>query len=770
MQVFRVHAFTGAPGIKVWGGSNYYVRTRWAISQALLQEPPGDVRSPINYFETAPIWVAVEPTPATPVIMRFDALLWEVHADIERNLFAVLEWRASSNDAWQQFEDFVFIINHEPTANAGPDQVVILDAQGRTEDDVRLDASGSDDPDLHAAINPDPGPLEFRWWPVETPLAIAANGTVWDAAYGLPEEAQPRFLPISTAIAFSDRGAYTFRVWVYDTDVANLGLRAGTAGVQSTTTRVLLGVGGPNLTIESPKTETPYFGNAQDGIDVRIYYGIGDAIANDPAYDGAWVIKCQIIQAIESTFLLSETVGTVVFESTKVSYQRVNYIQWNGLKTLGLLPGGPAIGAFDVRLELLDRNWNSTGVAGSVVTVQRAIVIDLVRWLLPVDIGFVQAVESGAFMESGHAGTMGTRLHTGSDIISAAGGQPDVVAARSGFYSLLGGGTNEIKLTHAPPDVTRYLHGDTLQAFAANALVIQGQRLARMSNAGTPGVHLHFEYHTEPPLRAHNPRKIIPLRDEFAPDIDAVFLRDPPADLFAPADLNNSSTGIRTWADLIVRCRDRAHPALNTPLDNGPYLIRAVDVIGVGNLPTIRFDAMSAINNLSEFFSLQGAFGSALIAANHYLPYLRWDTSPYGQLVSPLELRVEVADFAGNISRHTIVVGATCMLSVAPPTPATSSAAPASFNITVQVTNYTSGLDGIANDNYHIAFANAPAGWTVAPSRTGAIANGTSQNVLLTIDPQGNAAVGDENFDLVIYSGILEEVGFRLPLNITVVA
>src|SRR5262249_3070430 len=153
---------------------------------------------------------------------------------------------------------------------------------------------------------------EFNWYPTELPFAISVNGAVWSAADGLPDNPQPLFLQSLTTIPPSDRGAYTFRVSVHDSDVANLGLMAGNAGSHTATTRVLLGVGGPNLTIESPKTETPYFGNVQDGIDLRIYYSIGDTIANDPAYDGAWVVKCQIIQAIVSPLSPSETVGTIV--------------------------------------------------------------------------------------------------------------------------------------------------------------------------------------------------------------------------------------------------------------------------------------------------------------------------------------------------------------------------------------------------------------------------------------------------------------------------
>ena len=770
MLTYRLFDFHKPPGIKVFGGNSYYLRTRWAISQALLQQPPGDVRTPVNYLETPAVWVAVEPTPTTPVVIRFDPLLWEIHAGIERNLFAVVEYRFDANSAWQHFEDIAFIINHQPTANAGPDQVVILDDQGRTPDNVSLNASGSDDPDLHAAVNPDPGPLAFSWWPEETPLSITANTAVWNAAYELPEQPQPLFLPAYTNIPFADRGAYTFRVGVRDNDRADLGLMAGNRGSHSATTRVLLGVGGPNLSIESPTTETPSFQNVQDGINVSIYYSIGDTIASDPAYDGAWVVKCQIIQAIESQIFPSETVGTVVFEREMVSFQRVNYFQWNGIKTHGVLPGSPAIGAFDIRMELLDRHWNSTAVAGNVATIQRAIVIDFVRWLLPVDTAFADATQSGTFMESGHAGTLGTQLHTGIDIISLGIASPDIVAARSGFYTLLGAGANWIRLTHSSPDSTHYLHGDTLEAIMADQLVVQGQRLARMSNIGTVNAHLHFEHHTEPPLRVHNPLRLIPLRDEVAPQIDSVAIRDSPASIFDQADLNNSATGIRTFTDLIVKCRDRAHPLRDTAMDNGPYRVRVVDTSGLTNPPEIRFDTLSAINRLWEFYAQQAnsLAPASLTAANHFLPYIRWETSAYNKSNSPLTLRVEISDFGGRVTSHEVVVGAQCNVVMGPANPATSAAAPAPFQVTIQVENRTSGLAGVVAENFHITLMGAPVGWTVAPTRSGNLAGGAVQNVVLTIDPNGSAPAGNHPFEVVVYSEILEQVGLRLPITVTV--
>ena len=756
MATYIVHHSSSGPYVYVYGGSDYFLRARWATQFALLATPES---------VTGPVYVATAPTLDSPVVLPLDAVFWTTVRDGERTIFVAIDWQDNSpGSTWQQFDAHTFLINHDPICNPGPDQQVIVDATGSLANDVVLDASASDDGDLHVPGYSDPGPLQFDWWPTETPLSVTPNGTTWTAAYGLAAVAQPTFLPAGAFVPFSDRGAYTFRCWVYDTEYTDIGAYSGQRGVHSAETRVLLAVGGPLLNIQSPTTANPFFANVEDGLDARIYYSIGDVIANDPAYAGAWVIQCRITVAESSPIFPFNLPGTVVYEKAMVSFQRVNYFTWNGRESG---TGAACAGAFDVEIELLDRDWQSTGVTGAVAKASRVIVIDFVRWLLPIDAAHASAAISGGFMESGHAGTLGTRLHTGIDIISIGGGQPDLIASRSGFFARAG---HEITLTHAPPDLTMYLHGDTFEPHINGALVLQGQRLARMSNTGTVAVHLHFEHHIMPPQIIENPFGILSLRDERAPVIEAVSIRTAAA-AGNPADLTLAGTGIMGNADLIIRCRDRAHPLRGggaADLENGPYSVQVVELNGVAVWPQIEFNAMTAANHLREFFALQGQFGSALTRNNHYLPYLRWDTTVYGRTISPLQLHVVVADFVGATAVHALSLGPTTVLSTPPPNPAMTVGAPANVPIQITVTNNSAGIDGVANEDFHVELVGAPVGWTITPARTGAINNGAASVVAFTIRHNGNAPQGTHNFHVVVSSNILRSVGTRVPVSVRI--
>lgn len=766
MATYRVHHSANRVSVWVTGGSNYFIRARWATEISLLNVPPGGALTPVNYFESLPVY-APAPTNTSPAVLHLDTIWWGAIRDTARNLYVVIEWLQNTPNAkWRSFEFHTFIINHNPVANAGPDQRIELDPAGTVPYDVLLDASASDDPDLHELVNPDPGPLSFDWWPIETPLSISPGGLAWAAAHGMPKTSRPVFLTAGSVIPPSDRGAYTFRLWVKDTEVADIGAYSGQNGLTSAETRVLVGVSSPQLKIESPSTANPHISNMQDGVGIYVYYSIGDTVANAPEYAGAWVVKCTINLAQSSpVYAAGPPVGTTVYEATKVSFQRVNYFTWDGRISDGPLSGLAVAGAFNVRLELLDRNWQPTGIAGSTDTANRSIVIDVDRWNLPIRGTFATAALSGAFMESGHAGDLGTRLHTGIDIVDVNGGRPDLIAARSGFYASAG---DVIMLTHTMPDQTRYRHGDMFEPHAVGDLVLQGERLARMSDIGVPGsVHLHFEHHTFAPASIRNPLGILGLVDGIAPAIEAVVIRRASV-AGQPADLTLPSSGIDGFADLIIQCRDRAHPGRNTPLNNGPYRVMVEEANGVGVWPQIRFDSMTAADHLRKFFALQGQFGNPVTPANHYLLYLRWDTGPYGRTVSPLRLRIIVADFAGGQREHILALGPTAVIAAAPPDPAMSASAPHDVHLTMSITNAATGIGGLASENCHIELIGAPLGWTVTPTRSGAIANGLTSPVPLIIHLNGNVPVGLHAMSIGIYSNVILNVGMRVPLSIRI--
>ena len=209
----------------------------------------------------------------------------------------------------------------------------------------------------------------------------------------------------------------------------------------------------------------------------------------------------------------------------------------------------------------------------------------------------------------------------------------------------------------------------------------------------------------------------MPLRDVYLPEIEGVFVREAPA---AVADMTAARAGIAGMADLVVRCRDYGHPdrvnvGPNTLL-NGPYGLQVVQRNNVVGWRRIRFDTIPspggpqqvAVTHLRDVFALQAnrfAPGPVFPATrdNHYLTYLRWDTTGYQRQGGPLQLEVFVVEFSNAIRRRDVTIGPDASLRTPPPDPATSSSAPAPFSFDIDVVNRTYGLNGDHTVNINIA-------------------------------------------------------------------
>ncbi|MCX4993574.1 M23 family metallopeptidase [Streptomyces sp. NBC_00568] len=826
MRTLYLHASAAYVAVTIKGSSQYYVRASWANDLKLLDEPPGLPRTSDNYFQNAAQYVANPPTAANPLVLRADATWWRRARERERTVYALVEWRKSPNQPWVMLDTLEYVVNHSPRANAGPDQVAIVDAAGNLTAEVSLDGSASDDPDQNAALHP-AGTLTYSWAAIQTPAALTPHGPAWTAAHGLRPTATPLFLAAGTAIPPSDRGVYAFRLTVDDNEAATLGTRAGQSLTNTSDMRVMLGAqAGPGLTVLSPTSTAPYFGNFEDGVDVPVHFTVDPALVQQNAYHNGWLVRCTITLALDSPVYPSgRSQGETVFEATTAARTGpVETIHWNGRTNRGTTTGWRAVGAFTVKLELLDSTGAlPAGIAGNVTTQNRAIVLDGFRWKLPVDAPWAQTILSGGFGESGHAGGLQTRLHTGIDI--SAVGPPDIVAARSGFYppgNPNADGVHRIELTHALPDRTHYLHADQLANYAPGELVLQGAKLGRMSNVspGSLDVHLHFEHRvqtpTDPGPTVRNPLGIVPLRDVYAPEIEGVFVRQAPA--AGAADMSAAHDNITGMADLVVRSRDYAHPdRLNVgpgTLLNGLHRLEVLEQNAVAAWRGIRLDAIPspgdaqhvAVTHLRDVFALQAnnlqpppVFPRT--RDNHYLNYLRWNTAGYQQQGGPLRLEISVVDFSNARRRRTVVIGPDATLRTPPPTPATTNAAPAPFSFDIEVVNRTNNLNGahtinasvaspdgyqvhtctdwISNDNCHVTLAGAPPGWTISPARTGALSNGATpaspqggaaqpQVVTVTIDPHGQAPAGTHTFDIVVSSHVLRQAGSRIPVTVRV--
>lgn len=772
--------------IRVSTGRNIWIKARWGVRLALITEPPTEERRPDFFFENPEVRVARQITPANPYFLECDPLWWEVQRVNERNVFTIVETKVSQNADWVELATFQWAINHDPVANAGPDRLIPLDATGTIPAaGVTLDGSGSTDQDL-TSIDPDPGPLTFSWSSTGVPPG-AENGAAATAASQLAALATPTWLAGGTIIPPEERGVYTFDLKVCDTEQAEIGEKQGQPGENTATVRILLGSTSDRLAILTPTEGQPYYGNYDDGVGVVIHYAIGDSVANDPAYEGSWIVRLTIKQTINSPYVMPRTIDSPVYIEERVSRDRIGSFNWNGLPNHNLLGQRsasrlePSLGAFDITIEILNRRWQQTGVLGAEQTEHRAVVLDLFRWRTPLEeVSFEDTFLTGTFMETGHGGHPGTRLHAGIDM---TGGR-DFFAARSGVYSYASNCDNSNVVRINTPGSYRvgYLHGNDIESHANNSIVLQGDRLGRVSNCGTGPVHLHFQLeeinNLGQVLRFINPLRVLSLLDTAPgyPEINAVMVR--PAPGTGPASLEQRGD-ISGEADLIVLCRDNAHPRYSSSNQSFLTLYR-LEVLdnGVPLPQPILFDQFNPMEVNAEAFYASEGIGQypdrSDVSDLYYLLYRRWDTAPYDPDVGPRQFEIRAFDFAGHLVSHALTIGCDVDRDTGANPLRISAFAPVAIPLELLITNRLSGLArdnaGRAQDtdNFHVSLDNEPAGWTIAPNRTGSINSGTSQRVSFQLDPHGSAPLGVHTFEVIVSSNIILKIGTRLQVSVIV--
>ena len=792
MRRVIVHHTQQRVRVRISSGNNFFIRARWGIRPGLIAEPPTEPRRPDHFFENPEVFVSRAATPENPYFLDCDPLWWEVQRLTERNVFTIVETRLEATLDPRVVETFQWAINHDPVANAGPDQLIPLDLAGAVPRPVgvMLDGSASTDIDL-SSIDPDPGPLTFVWSSSGVPVGAESGGTAAAAAH-IAATATATWLLGGTVVPQHERGIYMFDLKVCDREPAEIGVTRGRPGENTASVRILLGPTSDVLAILAPTHDQPYFGNYDEGVSVVIHYAIGDSLANHPAYGGSWVVRLSIKQAINSPYTLPRATGSVVYTEERVSGDRIGTFVWNGLANHDLSgvrsasPTTPVVGAYDVEVEVLDRDWQPTGVIGSTRPETRAIVLDLFRWRTPLEtVPFENTVLSGTFMETGHAGYGATSLHGGIDLVATGG--PDVYAARSGTYQHVSdcAHSNVIQVGRRGSYRAKYLHCDTLEPHAADSIVLQGSRLGRMSNCGPPNtpVHLHFQLetvdHTDNVIRVVNPLSALSVADTATnfPRIEAVLLRATPGAGAADLTRTGPMFPIAGAADLIVLCRDNAYPSYTS--SNGSFLtIYRLDVWedGVAWPASFVLDAFDpAAKTAADYYVRQG-IGTyhGNVPRLYYLLYRRWDTAPYARAGGSRRYQIRVSDFVGRSAEHVLTIG--CDVGLI--TPAThlqmTAAAPAPITIQLAITNRLSGLfsDNVGNiqesENFHAALAGQPAGWTLAPSRTGAINSGATLPVSFQLDPGGSALAGVHTFDIVVSSDVVRNIGTRVRVSIMV--
>lgn len=377
MEVYRVHVSANLPAYEVWGGSEYYLRARWATDPALLTHPPGSVVLPSNYYETSLVWVAWEPTPMNPISLRPGLAWWNTLKYTLRNLYCRIDYQIEPGGAWVFFRDAIFIVNHDPVANAGPPQQIELGMGGDVLTDIRLDARGSADVDLSDPVTPDPGPLNYSWTLKNAPANVDTTSLAYSLASTVPHTTYPVFLPHGTIVEPCNQGVYRFQLVTTDNDVADVGIYTGLSGKGDASTTVAVMAPPLNLTITSPTNGAPSRSNAIVGGGTRIVYWIGNTAATSGSLGGAWMLRLVITQARNWTVSLNPVpVGTVVHEATRIDPQLNGNFFWSGVITNPnpAFNGRTAEGTFHARLELLDRYLNVSADPATIVSENECII------------------------------------------------------------------------------------------------------------------------------------------------------------------------------------------------------------------------------------------------------------------------------------------------------------------------------------------------------------------------------------------------------------
>lgn len=736
------------PYIFLYDGDTYFIKVRFATSLEVLYDPPLAPRTELNFFETSPEYV-LTPTLDNPYIQTIDDYFWESIKENERTLYSITCWRNTENDEWQIVaEPEVFLINHPPVANAGPAQRVVLEPDGTLANDVYLDASGSSDLDQSAAQDPDPGPLNYEWMLEDHPPGATPDGTIITAANNISLSADPLFLPAGTQVLPEEMGTYSLKLEVTDNDLIGYGIHSQRYGTDHNFIDITFSRQQFNFEIIYPTESNRIFVYRNN--EVRIQYSISDVIANNEEFEGLWTIRCRIKIAEVSPLTNVGAVGEVVFDIQEVSYEQYGEIIWNGTRS----DGSNVDGLFDLELELLDKNGNSTGNPDNKIVQAKAIIIDPFDYKLPLACPINQIVVTGVFMEAAHGNPPNTHLHGGIDLRDQTS-TPDVIAMKSGYYQRQFDNTNTMEIEHGNSYNsfrTQYLHCTNLPNISQGQLILQGTKLGVQGAAGTGVAHLHIQHRID--TAKMNPYFIMnTLLDSTKPVISGIFLR---RGVTPGADLNNAATGINGFADFIIYCHD--------PRTGGQNSIYSLWIFDNFADYSFEFNELLITDTEAKFYTAQ-SFGNN---NTQYLPYLRVDTGPYGTNDSPLLIEVTVRDAQGNQEFKQIVIGPTCTLD---DIPMSAPAAAGSFNIQLTIKNELQNIHvspdnlQLVTDRFHFALLNAPTNWTISPGVLN-MAAGAEMSFNLTVSTNGNTPGGRPSFDLHVFSDILNRVGTVIPCSI----
>ncbi len=771
MVPVKIHEDDNPPRIIYLDGYDFYIRGYWATSLESLIDPSQRIFYE-NFFDNPTMWIdaAFAPTLENPLIIQVDPFWWDYIRKLERLLYTRIEARTEDSE-WIVLNEYLFIINHNPVANAGVDEIITINPDGSVPISIHLDATSSTDIDSYHPTHPDTGLLNYQWSLEAYPPTIDHLGLLYNRIANIDSIGQPLFLSVGEPIGLDGIGTYRFKVTVNDNDVHEIGKRRGLTGEGISLVNMQIRYPTPELSILAPTTSVSQFSNFEDGVNIQIHYRVGDGVSSLPQYNGIWMLRITLKQSIASPHITPAIPNnTIVFEQTRVDFSVEGYFSWDGIvKGDGAFAGFPAIGAFSIELELLDRTGTSIGVAESRSIETNSIIIDLNRWIIPIDSNYWDTRVVGTFMESGHGGFIGTNgIHGGVDLV--APGAPFVRAAKSGIYSSSIGGANPIRIQHNISEQSVYRHGVNFEAIPQNSLVLQGQKLSDMGDAGAESIHLHFEYlQTLFSTIVLNPLSIIDITDQESPEIDEVFLRS--ANIHATANKANSSTGILDFGDFIIHCRDRAHPAVNRPLDNGPYLIRVTDAGQNVSLDLVFnfFDPL--VDRLGNFYARQGLRDQPTTEPHHYLPYIRWSFNDNYLNSGPVIFNVRVEDIIGNYSIRQIIIGPEVSIENQPD-PVSNQVASHNIPFWILIQGNTSGID-LVQDNYHIEIIEVNSGvlfpgWSIDRSRSGNILNGGLSGVQIILTTPVNLGVGNYNVRIRTTSNILRRVGDDVMINIIV--
>lgn len=261
---------------------------------------------------------------------------WDRFKAANRHLFfRIGAGSAADMSGWNWSVTTDILINHNPTAEAGPAQRVGVAPGGALAADIVLDGSASSDPDAGSV-------LAYGWRLTDAPSACFDQVFLDAIAARLaPAAAQVTPFPAGIVINPDAEGTYRFELEVIDDDPTSFN---GTDGRDTSSVEVIIGSCLDSICIDSPSSSAPVRALRPETVDVTVRWRMDPALHQhlQTAFAGTHRLRLCILPTANPV---------PVYCEYEVPVPEQGEFIWGLTKT----DGRPAsAGAYDLRLELVD--------------------------------------------------------------------------------------------------------------------------------------------------------------------------------------------------------------------------------------------------------------------------------------------------------------------------------------------------------------------------------------------------------------------------------